>query len=236
MDRSERSGGGGASFDYLLIYARFLHDLRTIYARINIIFIIFADFEQKAGEYCQIKENRAGEFCPAPGKILKKQKCRPENLICREWPRKNAPGSISGKISPGSKVRPPHRKIRPPEPPAPLPPRPCRRRPGSSSAADRPERTTNRCKPPEAAPERPGPDRLPQIAHAARIAGADPQRPRPGRREETPRPEPPTLDSLPRSQAAPAPTPEGPPPAHAGQAERNRPTPGPADRRPGSIH
>lgn len=27
---------------------------------------------------------------------------------------------------------------------------------------------------------------------------------------------------------------EGPPPARAGQAERNRPTPGPADRRPGS--
>lgn len=81
-------------------------------------------------------------------------------------------------------------------------------------------------------------------AQAPGAAHQLPKRPRPGSREETPRPERPALDSLPRSQAVHAgadrrrrsASPEGPPPAHAGQAERNRPTPGPADRRPGSIH
>lgn len=79
-----------------------------------------------------------------------------------------------------------------------------------------------------------------------RIAGQGPRdRPRsarrnarPGRRKETPRPERHTPPSLPRSQATHAgadrsrrsASPEGPPPARAGRAERNRPTPGQAPK------
>ena len=70
LARSRSSDGVGSSFDYLLIYARFSHDLRTIYARLNIIFIIFADFEQKAGEFYQITgKSRRGVSSHPPEKF-----------------------------------------------------------------------------------------------------------------------------------------------------------------------
>lgn len=79
----------------------------------------------------------AGEYI-TPGKILKKQKCAARKNDLRTGP-KNALGSISGKISGGSKVRPAAPENPAPEPPAPLPPAAaqdrCPDRPGTTGPA-----------------------------------------------------------------------------------------------------
>lgn len=167
-------------------------------------------------------------------------------------------GVYPGKFRRGVKCAPPPRKIRPRSrprpcrlPPAAAPDR-CPDRPGTTGPAPAPALPTQAARSgPGPAPARiacrrsPTPPGSPELIrsgpgpdagkkHRARSgprrpACQDRKRPQLPRRNRSPPP-------AGRDRLTVAASPEGPPPAHAGRAERNRPTPGPSDRLPGSIH